>query len=457
MKNMIYILLFVSNNLNAQTYSVKKDNLLTYLYNSKGFFEEINMVNPHDKAYLPIKIGKNVPEQKIIKTNKGLYIQIDGTGQIYKATSSISDKIVFTKIDSTIYFGHNFGSIKFSYLDTIYNFGGNGYWHFFGHLIYFNEGKEWEIKKLNEENISNSSIHYLNSKKGVLFYIQKPYKDVSTIQNVNEFKLVKLDLKVNKSEIIGNINNNYLKYNELKTYIYSNKLNGIICQFQSEFFLLNFERNEILKLINTSLIKELNGSANSKNEVFFEKNGIIYIGTGNDRDLKQLKILLSDFEKTDFKIYNKNYSTYYIIIFIIISILLSLFFFKYKYIKSKFNNIIKGNINIKNELEFNEVEKAVIDLLIYKSDKNEFCDSEDLNKVFGLAKKSLDVQKKLRTEYIHRINHKFKINYNIDKDFIERHKTEEDRRFLKYGISKENCMIYKNNKKIIFASGTLFN
>lgn len=444
MKNIFIYLIFLSTNLIAQTYSVKKDNLLTYLYNSKGVIEEINILNPLYKAYLPIKIGRNVPEQKLIKTDKGLYIQIDGTGQIYKATSSISDKIEFTKIDSTIYFGHNFGSIKFSYLDTIYNFGGNGYWHFFGHLIYFNEGKEWEIKKLNVENISNSSIHYLNSKNGILFFIQKPYKDVSTIQSINEFKLVKLDLKVNKSEIVGNINNNYLKYNEIKTYIYSNKLNGIICQFQSEFFLLNFERNEILKLTNTSLIKELNGSANSENEVFFEKNGIIYVGTGNNRNLKKIKILLSDFEKTNYKIYNENSSTFYITILIIITIILSLFFLKYKYFKSKFNNIIEGKVNIKNDLEFSEVEKAVIELLIDKSIKNEFCDSEDLNKVFGLAKKSLEVQKKLRTEYIHRINHKFKVNYNTDKDFIERHKTEEDRRFLKYGISKENYLIYKN-------------
>jgi hypothetical protein len=111
---------------------------------------DINTFNSIFTPYLPLKIAFELPIQKLIKNKKGLYILIDGTGQVYKAIASTKDSISFARVDSTIYFGHNYSAIKFSYLDTIYNFGGNGYWHFFGHLYYFNEGSEWEIKRLNE-------------------------------------------------------------------------------------------------------------------------------------------------------------------------------------------------------------------------------------------------------------------------------------------------------------------
>jgi hypothetical protein len=442
MKPIFIVLLLINLSSSAQIYNVKKDSLLSYLYASKGYFNDINILNPKSKPYLSIKVANEYPIQKLIKNNKGLFICIDGTGQVFKAISTDKDIMNFAKIDSTIYFGHNYGGIKFSYLDTLYNFGGNGFWHFFGHLSYFTEGKEWDIKKINEEHIVNSNISYFNADKDQLFYIQTPYKDVATNKSFDKRLLFKLNIKTKNNELIGYVNETFLKYDKLTIYFSSKKLDGLLCSYLNDYYLLNFNKNEISRLKNINLIKALDGSINDKTEAIFEKDSLIYLANGNIRVLKAYDFKISDFELINYKIFNRDYSKIYITISIILVVLTFLFLLNFKLIKTKINSLSKKDV-FTTDLDFNEVEKALINLLIGKAKKEQHSDVDEVNNVLGLAKKSLVVQKKLRTEHIHRINHKFKVNYNVNINLIERHKTEEDRRFLKYGISKANSIIYK--------------
>jgi hypothetical protein len=442
MKPIFIVLLLINLSSSAQIYNVKKDSLLSYLYASKGYFNDINILNPKSKPYLSIKVANEYPIQKLIKNNKGLFICIDGTGQVFKAISTDKDIMNFAKIDSTIYFGHNYGGIKFSYLDTLYNFGGNGFWHFFGHLSYFTEGKEWDIKKINEEHIVNSNISYFNADKDQLFYIQTPYKDVATNKSFDKRLLFKLNIKTKNNELIGYVNETFLKYDKLTIYFSSKKLDGLLCSYLNDYYLLNFNKNEISRLKNINLIKALDGSINDKTEAIFEKDSLIYLANGNIRVLKAYDFKISDFELINYKIFNRDYSKIYITISIILVVLTFLFLLNFKLIKTKINSLSKKDV-FTTDLDFNEVEKALINLLIGKAEKEQHSDVDEVNNVLGLAKKSLDVQKKLRTEHIHRINHKFKVNYNVNINLIERHKTEEDRRFIKYGISKANSIIYK--------------
>ena len=442
MKPIFIILLFINLSSSAQNYNVKKDSLLSFLYASKGYFNDINILNPKSNPYLPIKVANEYPIQKLIKNNKGLFICIDGTGQVYKAISNDKDIMNFAKIDSTIFFGHNYGGIKFSYLDTLYNFGGNGFWHFFGHLSYFTEGKEWDIKKLNEEHIVNSKINYFNADKDQLFYIQTPYIDVATTNIFNKILLFKLNIKTKNNELIGYVNETFLKYDKLTIYFSSKKLDGLVCSFLNEYYLLNFNKNQISRLKNINLIKALDGSINNRTEAIFEKDSLIYIANGKNRALKAYDFKISDFELIKYKIFNKDYSKIYKTILIVLVVLLLFILLNFKLIKTKFNSLSKKDVTT-NVLDFNEVEKDLINLLIAKAEKEQHSDIDEVNNVLGLTKKSLNVQKKLRTEHINRINHKFKVNYNMDIDLIERHKTEEDRRFILYGISKANSLIYK--------------
>jgi hypothetical protein len=76
-------------------------------------------------------------------SNLGHYwITISGTGQLYEFDP---DQLTFRRIDKTYYRGYNFGSFQFVRKDTLYSFGGLGFWHYNNIETYFNtSGKEWE-------------------------------------------------------------------------------------------------------------------------------------------------------------------------------------------------------------------------------------------------------------------------------------------------------------------------
>ena len=70
---------------------------------------------------------------------------------------------------------------------------------------------------------------------------------------------------------------------------------------------------------------------------------------------------------------------------------------------------------------------------------------DELNTCLGIKKKTIEIQKRVRTEAINRINHKFNINNNIETIFIERLRSNDDRRFFNYTINKINASIYMKN------------
>ena len=88
--------------------------------------------------------------QRLIKSKNKLYIVIDGTGRVYQATSSSKEKICFTRIDSTYFIGYNGNAIIFEQNDTLFSFGGGGFWRTNGQLRYFSkQNHEWNIFKIN--------------------------------------------------------------------------------------------------------------------------------------------------------------------------------------------------------------------------------------------------------------------------------------------------------------------
>ena len=69
-----------------------------------------------------------------------------------------------------------------------------------------------------------------------------------------------------------------------------------------------------------------------------------------------------------------------------------------------------------------------------------------MNQCLGIKRKTIEIQKKIRTESINRINHKFNVVYDKETVFIERVRSVEDRRFFNYLISQENIKTYLDNK-----------
>ncbi len=95
-------------------------------------------------------------------------------------------------------------------------------------------------------------------------------------------------------------------------------------------------------------------------------------------------------------------------------------------------------------IKFSPLEMTIIQLIIEKSNTQQYFTVNELNLHLGVKNKSIEIQKKIRTEAIIRINHKFNVNFQMDTVFIERVRSIEDRRYFNYYINDENAKMYRN-------------
>ena len=102
----------------------------------------------------PARVSKAYSENKqyLIKTNKQLFLGIDGTGQLYEIKEVSPGVLDAIRVDSTLYAGNNFCAAIFSIDSSIFSFGGYGFWKTNGALKQYNfYSHEWDVIPLFEE------------------------------------------------------------------------------------------------------------------------------------------------------------------------------------------------------------------------------------------------------------------------------------------------------------------
>jgi len=437
---------FLFHTVYSQTYVVETNPTLSYLYNNNIDVSHIS--NTKDLYLFPLIIGKDQAEFKIIRNSKGLFALVDGTGQVYKATNLTNNKITFTKIDSTKFFGNNFQSISFSFRDAIFNFGGYGFWHMNGSFCYFNKDLEWTIEKVNKEFRTVNKIFSYNPLTAKIYYVQFPRIEEHTNEIDTKTNIVEFDIFKRENKVLGELDQ---KHN-LTWYNFSinlPSLNGVLTYNTGDVYLYQFSNNKIYKLINLDKKNKLIGKVGKSIVSTFEYNGYIYYSYSNDTTLRTFTIGTNDFELLDYPIYkNSKNSSYAWVIIFLASVFVAIglgYYLKKRSVKIKAVQINNEqpiyNTDLTNN-EFNEIERKIIDKLIEKSNNNAFFNVEEFNSYLGIKKKTIEIQKRVRTEAINRINHKFNVNFNKETVFIERVRTNEDRRYFNYMINKENANIY---------------
>lgn len=95
----------------------------------------------------------------------------------------------------------------------------------------------------------------------------------------------------------------------------------------------------------------------------------------------------------------------------------------------------------KNDLSFTNMEWTLVKAIREKSIQGSGLTVEQINAELGLAKKSMEIQKKLRTDVLNSINHTFSVITGLEENLIERMRNEEDRRFFIYRISEEKWQL----------------
>jgi hypothetical protein len=385
--------------------------------------------------------------QFLIRNKTGSYILVDGTGRVYKASTKSNDTIYYKRIDSTHFYGYNGGAINFTYNDTIFSFGGGGFWRVNGQLRYYSEKyHEWDILPVNVEVPTTNALYYYDTLNSEIYYLQIPIINYATNISTQGYHIYKLNLKSRTNEKLGTINSQFINLFPTKfaynfTQIHS--LKSVLVNFDgTNQYLFDFINNKAYKLNSPAIQKTFFGNSKRVYSInTFEINDWLYFTKSNDSSMQldSIKITMDDFipMNTGFYEPERNTRLYYKIGLFFLLVIVGVLF----YIRNRKKN---HSIKDENSLEFSDGssfksnELDLIEKIYNRSLEGKSYSVEDINAALGLSKKSLEIQKKIRTETINRINHRFKIIFNTEDELIERIRLEEDRRFYKYIISEEN-------------------
>ena len=387
--------------------------------------------------------------QSLLKDKKDFYIRIDGTGRVYKVKEKKGDTLFIKRIDSTYFFGYNGYSYDFFYKDTIMSLGGFGFWRKNGQLrFYSHQNHEWDIITLNEEIPASRECVYYDTSLSQIYWLKTPHIDAATNTEDKDVLVYQLDLATRKNVLLGELNPELSAFFPIRTQYISLQvpsLNGQLVTLDGgKIFLFDFVNNEVFQLTNPAIEKTIfSSSVGNYIDLAFEKNGKLFFTQSNDtsHQLDSITISRNDFIKMKSPLYlSKNqYNRLYYLIGALL--FFGLVIFIYRRIKLKDKNAAsqqQSTISDGSEYQFKQIELDLIEKIYQVSLSGKSYSVEDVNNVLGLTKKSLEIQKKIRTETLNRINHRFKMKFETDEDLIERIRSEEDRRFYRYIIREEN-------------------
>ena len=137
---------YESINLKDQSYSFRVNSIIWKTISHLTF----ENITPSDLPSKPKSFTSNYKSE--------LLISIEGSGQVY--VLNVNNK-TFRRIDNTYYRGYNFNAIKFIRNDTLFSFGGLGFWHLNNVESYFNtKSKEWELYESSRHSPSGIDNQY---------------------------------------------------------------------------------------------------------------------------------------------------------------------------------------------------------------------------------------------------------------------------------------------------------
>jgi hypothetical protein len=406
------LLLLSSINGMGQIHSLKNTPFNKSIFLQKGPIKYIH--SGGNQVYLDSLSLKKDQIQELIKTKNSYFLVTRGSGLVFKEYLKNDSLIHFKRIDRTQFDGYNFEDIKFDYHDTLFSIGGFGFWRNNGQIRYFTENREWELL-LPElpDGISNRNIWNLDQENGFFYTI------INSKEAGNKLYKINLANKTWSAEALPDfISSELLLNSEHPIQIQlNNRASSLLC-YSNKIYYINLEKSELKIASNDKLLNFLNKNV-VREASYFEFNNKLYIYNSIHSTIDSI-----EFKDNDFTSISKNssYTNNKIIIAFIFLIIFLLIYYLFR----------KKN---KSGIDINEFEKEFIMKLI--SQKGAIINIENLNYLLGLSKKSIEIQKKNRSEFLNKLNQKLKDELNTEDNIIIRIKEEEDKRVFVYQLNVE--------------------
>jgi hypothetical protein len=406
----------------------------------------------------------------IVKKGKDIFIQPLGTGRLYQALKT-NNEVGIKRIDETIHSGVNFYARNFFINDTLFQFGGLGFWQIRGIICYYSKlTKQWELIQTNRAvesffNTQNDAIlHFEDNKSAPKLFISNSYyypNYPSSFETQSTDSCYEYDFNLRKWITLGKISTEFKKIMERKKssdfeinidhlYIFQNQLEFYWVDFKKNKF-GQFNAKENNKLRQRWLSFYNKNKVRQQTEIQFNLGKDLYyikMDPGADIEWVKSEIDINALDNINtFNIYNNKtsileninqwYSKHKTSVFIVLSILLLAIGFSAKFFKKK--NIPKEVVAILYQNFFTSlsiVEKELIEILCQSNLKGEEVSTKTINKIIGVQQKDTLIQNKSRSDIFIRINQKFKMATQNTELLIVKNRDKIDKRQYNYGLNQ---------------------
>lgn len=389
-----------------------------------------------------------------------ILLSFQATGFVYRSNGPRnSTQLEFTRIDSTELVGYNINHYPFIHRETLYNLGGYGFWRWNGQLRKFNEtAAEWDIIPLNREiGISNDNPGSCLWKDDIgnrvvsLGFIEGNQAIRQSDSKAGSYTIkdtvMALDLKSAEWKALGQLNP-WLKDAVTGDRMRGNMEDGVMVEYKGEIYLLDIRANQVKKMINWGKRQKLYNKL--AHGIFWYVNGRFFIASQLYQPIDSLEIRGKDFAPTGEVVFIAESSLYAYLYWLLAPILMFASVVFIRRLKGK--QILAGSAQLPTEMNeplrspysemqvFDEVEKGLLELLLVNTiEKGVRTGTDEINRILGVAQKSLDMQKRKRSTVIRSINNKFRLLHpQVGNDLIDRVKSEMDARLFEYLILEKD-------------------
>jgi|TARA_B110000261_G_scaffold28170_1_gene31658 hypothetical protein len=389
------------NKNNEELLIFKKDSVSIYDLNSFHLLEKKEIISPPNFDFSVYHILDKEPIH---------FVEING-GKVYQLNND-----TIQRIDNSYTHKMTWDSNLFTYNDTIYRYGGYGFWTTNNKLTFYDTvTNEWQIissvNGIYPKGSCSSFYKILNDKLYIIGGEKVNPEDLN--QRINNDEIWSFDFKAKKWENIGLLNQN-IKYSNN-----SFELNGNIFSPTYEFILEVDLKNSLLKeyALDPIIQKTIYGV----NKPFVHKDNI-YLWIQYDSGLKLVKTKL---DTLNFNLINEqalvknNYIVVLKLLIVIACIIFLIFLFsiKKKYKENSNKLLFKNNkVFIKdNFTNINADENKLLTLLI----NNDFSITNE-NLVNNFYNADLDRSQNIRNinKFISDLNLKLKTMLNSNNDIL---------------------------------------
>ena len=412
----ISVFIQLSNNeyrYTVEDYNIKKENL-----NSLEI--EIIPFQNIDKINLDI--------YELIVKNKEYYFVNNVSGLVYK----IQDDNL-RRVDNSLDNRLLKDSYIFQHNDTIFRYGGYGFWSQRDFIIYYDESiREWEIYNTNNNSYSPAGSYkgvYFKNKNDVYFIGGQKVDEKNKLESIDNQDVVKFNFKTKSFEYLGKLNFNFDVYS-----LIVKDDEGFVINNGSQIAYIKPIENKVLFYDKTPLQLNLkNYQEKVTNNYFFDESYFLEVFSNQNFETNLFKISKSDFFNNNIeesKLYDRsiedsiNVSTLFLIIIFIILILIT-------YDRYRFNMILLSADGIIYKRVLNKLNKKEIDVIV-KLINNEVIATKSILKIVENPNLSYPHNIKIKDQFLRELNLKLSTIFNTSYDPIIVKKSKTDARIKEY-------------------------